>query len=195
MAVRIRLQRHGRKKRPFYRIVAADARAQRDGVFLERLGHYNPLTDPADVLIDEEKALKWLRRGAQPTDTAKRLLSQSGIWKKFTYEKLGKPLPEDEVADASDTPEDGEAASVEQEQAALLTETASEETDAPEAETAPEEADAQAAEAEAPAVETEAPAVETEAPAVETEAPAADTAPEEADAPAAETASETSEEE
>ncbi|MCG9126107.1 30S ribosomal protein S16 [Candidatus Poribacteria bacterium] len=98
MAVKIRLQRHGRKKRPFYRLVAADVRASRDGVFLERLGHYNPLTDPADVVIDEEKALKWLRNGAQPTDTAKRLLSQSGIWKKFTYEKLGQTLPEDETA-------------------------------------------------------------------------------------------------
>ncbi len=97
MAVKIRLQRHGRKKRPFYRLVAADVRASRDGVFLERLGHYNPLTEPADVVIDEEKALKWLRNGAQPTDTAKRLLSQSGIWKKFTYEKLGRPLPEDET--------------------------------------------------------------------------------------------------
>ena len=99
MAVRIRLQRHGRKKRPFYRLVAADARAQRDGVFLERLGHYNPLTDPADVFIDEEKALKWLRRGAQPSDTAKRLLSKSGILMKFEYEKLGKPMPATETAD------------------------------------------------------------------------------------------------
>ena len=99
MAVRIRLQRHGRKKRPFYRLVAADARAQRDGVFLERLGHYNPLTDPADVFIDEEKALKWLRRGAQPSDTAKRLLSKSGILMKFEYEKLGKPLPGTETAE------------------------------------------------------------------------------------------------
>ncbi|MXY28406.1 30S ribosomal protein S16 [Candidatus Poribacteria bacterium] len=94
MAVRIRLQRHGRKKRPFYRLVAADARAQRDGAFLERLGYYNPLTDPADVFIDEEKALKWLRRGAQPTDTAKRLLSKRGILMKFEYEKLGRPMPE-----------------------------------------------------------------------------------------------------
>ena len=94
MAVRIRLQRHGRKKRPFYRLVAADARAQRDGVFLERLGHYDPLTDPADIVIDEEKALKWLRRGAQPTDTAKRLLSKRGILMKFEYEKLGQPMPE-----------------------------------------------------------------------------------------------------
>ena len=96
MAFRIRLQRLGRKKRPFYRIVAADARAQRDGVFLERLGHYNPIAEPADVVIDEENALKWLRRGAQPTDTAKRLLSQKGIWRKFTFEKIGKPLLEDE---------------------------------------------------------------------------------------------------
>ena len=99
MAVRIRLQRHGRKKRPFYRLVAADARAQRDGVFLERLGHYNPMTDPADVFIDEEKALKWLRRGAQPSDTAKRLLTQNGILMKFEYERLGKPMPGAEVAE------------------------------------------------------------------------------------------------
>jgi small subunit ribosomal protein S16 len=114
LAVRIRLQRHGRKKRPFYRLVAADVRAQRDGVFLERLGHYDPLTDPADIVIDEEKALKWLRRGAQPTDTAKRLLSKRGILMKFEYEKLGRPMPGDavveEVAEASDTqPADTEA--------------------------------------------------------------------------------------
>ena len=100
MAVRIRLQRHGRKKRPFYRLVAADARAQRDGAFLERLGYYNPLTDPAEVFIDEEKALKWLRRGAQPTDTAKRLLSKRGILMKFEYEKLGRPMPEEAVDEA-----------------------------------------------------------------------------------------------
>lgn len=93
MAVRIRLQRHGRKKRPFYRLVAADARAQRDGAFLERLGHYNPLTDPAEIFIHEDRALKWLRRGAQPSDTAKRLLSKCGILLKFEYEKLGRPLP------------------------------------------------------------------------------------------------------
>ena len=99
MAVRIRLQRHGRKKRPFYRLVATDARAQRDGVFLERLGYYDPLTDPADIVIDEEKALKWLRRGAQPSDTAKRLLSKRGILMKFEYEKLGRPMPGDAVVE------------------------------------------------------------------------------------------------
>ena len=127
MAVRIRLQRHGRKKRPFYRLVAADARAQRDGVFLERLGHYDPLKDPADILIDEEKALKWLRRGAQPSDTAKRLLSKTGILMKFEYERLGKPMPEDEVAeavveetDATEHTEEGQE--TESETGALLTE-------------------------------------------------------------------------
>ena len=135
MAVRIRLQRHGRKKRPFYRLVAADARAQRDGAFLERLGHYNPLTDPADVVIDEEKALKWLRRGAQPTDTAKRLLSKSGILMKFEYEKLGRPMPEDEATEdettedettetgeETDDTEHTEVQETESETAALLTE-------------------------------------------------------------------------
>ncbi len=122
MAVRIRLQRLGRKKRPFYRLVAADARAQRDGVFLERLGHYDPITEPADVVIDEEKALKWLRRGAQPTDTAKRLLSQQGIWKKFTYEKLGKPLPDAEESVTDEPVEDSETAHSEDEQEALHTE-------------------------------------------------------------------------
>ena len=125
MAVRIRLQRHGRKKRPFYRLVAADARAQRDGVFLERLGHYNPLTDPADVFIDEEKTLKWLRRGAQPSDTAKRLLSKSGILMKFEYEKLGKPMPEtetvEEIAKTDDT-EPTEAQETASETETLLTE-------------------------------------------------------------------------
>ncbi len=125
MAVRIRLQRLGRKKRPFYRLVAADARAQRDGVFLERLGHYNPITDPADVVIDEEKALKWLRRGAQPTDTAKRLLSQEGIWKKFTYEKLGKPLPDEEIT-TDETLENENIPESENDQGELLAEETSE---------------------------------------------------------------------
>jgi small subunit ribosomal protein S16 len=125
LAVRIRLQRHGRKKRPFYRLVAADARAQRDGVFLERLGHYNPLTDPADIVIDEEKALKWLRRGAEPTDTAKRLLSKRGILMKFEYEKLGKPMPgaavDEEVAETDDAQTTDTQAS-ESETGSLLTE-------------------------------------------------------------------------
>jgi small subunit ribosomal protein S16 len=105
LAVRIRLQRHGRKKRPFYRLVAADARFQRDGRFLERLGHYNPLTDPSEVVIDEEKALKWLKRGAQPSDTAKNLLSQTGIWERFIAEKLGQPIPPPREVEPSSAPE------------------------------------------------------------------------------------------
>ncbi len=125
MAVRIRLQRHGRKKRPFYRLVAADARSQRDGVFLERLGHYNPMTEPADVLIDEEKALKWLRRGAQPSDTAKRLLTQNGILMKFEYEKLGKPMPGDEAVEEVEKTEEVEP--TETQDAESETDTSSEE--------------------------------------------------------------------
>jgi len=132
LAVRIRLQRLGRKKRPFYRLVAADARAQRDGVFLERLGHYNPMTDPADVFIDEEKALKWLRRGAQPSDTAKRLLTQNGILMKFEYEKLGKPMPGSEGVEENTETEDVEP--TETQDATSETDTSSDEA-TPDAET------------------------------------------------------------
>ena len=77
--VRIRLRRMGRKNRPFYRVVVADGRSPRDGKFIELIGHYNPLTDPETVSIDEEKALKWLRCGAQPTDTVRTLLNKLGI--------------------------------------------------------------------------------------------------------------------
>ncbi len=77
--VKIRLRRVGAKKRPSYRVVVADVRAPRDGAFIAIIGHYNPLTDPETIVIDEEKALNWLRRGAQPTDTAARLLAKVGI--------------------------------------------------------------------------------------------------------------------
>lgn len=82
MAVKIRLQRYGSKKRPFYRLVAADSRKKRDGKYLEILGTYNPLTDPVTVKINEEKAQKWLSEGAQPTDTVKNLFKNAGITKK-----------------------------------------------------------------------------------------------------------------
>ena len=81
--VKIRLRRVGSKNRPSYRLVAADSRAPRDGAFISIIGHYNPLTDPETVVIDEEKALHWLRQGAQPTVTANRLLSKAGIIEKF----------------------------------------------------------------------------------------------------------------
>lgn len=79
MAVKIRLQRHGSKKRPFYFIVAASSRSPRDGKFIEKLGTYNPLTVPATVKIDREKALEWLDKGAQPTNTVRRILSFKGV--------------------------------------------------------------------------------------------------------------------
>ena len=85
--VKIRLRRVGAKKRPSYRVVVADARAPRDGAFIATIGHYNPLTDPETVVIDEEKALNWLRQGAQPTATAARLLSKLGIMEKFKVTK------------------------------------------------------------------------------------------------------------
>ena len=81
--VKIRLRRVGAKNRPSYRVVVADSRAPRDGAFINTIGHYNPLTDPETVVIDEEKALYWLRQGAQPTATAARLLSKAGIIEKF----------------------------------------------------------------------------------------------------------------
>ncbi|MGB2884993.1 MAG: 30S ribosomal protein S16 [Dehalococcoidia bacterium] len=82
--VKIRLQRVGRKKKPAYRIVVAESRAPRDGAFIEIIGHYDPLTDPATVVIHEEKALKWLRQGAQPTQTVANLLKKQGISDKLT---------------------------------------------------------------------------------------------------------------
>jgi len=90
MAVRIRLRRMGAHKAPFYRIVVADSRSPRDGRFIEEIGYYNPLTEPADVKIDEEKALKWLQNGAQATDTVRSLLSRAGVLKKFHESRLQK---------------------------------------------------------------------------------------------------------
>lgn len=82
MAVKIRLKRMGAKKAPFYRLVVADSRAPRDGRFIEEIGYYNPLTQPAQVKIDEEKALKWLATGAKPSDTVKNLFRKEGLLKK-----------------------------------------------------------------------------------------------------------------
>jgi len=79
MAVKIRLRRMGAKKAPFYRIIVADSRSPRDGRFVEEIGYYKPTTDPVTVKIDEEKASKWIKNGAQPTDTVKRLFNNAGI--------------------------------------------------------------------------------------------------------------------
>jgi len=82
MATRIRLRRMGAKKQPFYRVVVADSRYPRDGRFIEEIGYYNPLTNPAEIKIDEEKALKWMATGAEPSDTVRSLLKRAGIWEK-----------------------------------------------------------------------------------------------------------------
>lgn len=79
MAVKIRLRRMGAKKAPFYRIVVADSRFPRDGRFIEEVGYYNPMTEPADLKIEDEKVKQWIANGAQPTDTVKALLKKNGV--------------------------------------------------------------------------------------------------------------------
>ncbi|HIU22317.1 MAG TPA: 30S ribosomal protein S16 [Candidatus Fimihabitans intestinipullorum] len=90
MAVKLRLKRMGAKKKPFYRVVAADSRSPRDGKFIETVGTYNPLTTPAEIKIDEEKAMKWLENGAIPTDTVRALFKKAGINEKFHNAKQAK---------------------------------------------------------------------------------------------------------
>ena len=87
MAVRLRLMRRGKKKQPTYRVVAADSRKARGGLFIESIGFYDPREDPSVVEIDTEKALKWLRNGAQPSERVEKLLKISGVWSEFTGEK------------------------------------------------------------------------------------------------------------
>jgi small subunit ribosomal protein S16 len=81
MAVKIRLKRMGAHKAPFYRVVVADSRSPRDGRFIEEIGYYNPTTEPATIKIDAEKATQWVKNGAQPSDTVKRLMVKAGIVK------------------------------------------------------------------------------------------------------------------
>lgn len=90
MAVKLRLKRMGSKQKPFYRIVAADSRFPRDGRFIETVGTYDPIKKDADVTIDEEKALKWLSNGAQPTDTVRSILASKGIMAKYAASKSKK---------------------------------------------------------------------------------------------------------
>lgn len=90
MAVKLRLKRMGTKKRPFYRVVAADSRSPRDGRIIETVGTYNPIMEPAEVKIDEEKAMRWLANGAEPTDTVRDLLRKQGILAKVHQAKMTK---------------------------------------------------------------------------------------------------------
>ncbi|NBI06850.1 30S ribosomal protein S16 [Senegalia massiliensis] len=87
MSVKIRLKRMGAKKRPFYRIVVADSRSPRDGRFIEEIGYYNPISEPKEVKIDDEKAVKWLSNGARPTDTVNSLFKNNGVLDKFEESK------------------------------------------------------------------------------------------------------------
>jgi small subunit ribosomal protein S16 len=87
--VKIRLMRMGKKKQPSYRVVVADSRSPRDGRCIETIGHYGPRQDPSLVNIDEEKALSWLRKGAQPTEQVQKLLTVTGVWAQFESEKGG----------------------------------------------------------------------------------------------------------
>jgi small subunit ribosomal protein S16 len=84
VAVKIRLKRIGAKKKPIYRMVVADSRSPRDGRFIEMVGHYNPLLDPPQITVNEERVQQWLTWGAQPTETVKSLLARVGVWQKVT---------------------------------------------------------------------------------------------------------------
>jgi small subunit ribosomal protein S16 len=215
MATKIRLQRHGKKGKPFYYIVVADARAPRDGRFIERLGSYNPNTNPATIDINFDKTLDWVNNGAQPTDTCRAILSYKGVlYKKHLQGGLKKgALTEEQVdskfqawLDQKDGKITGKKDSLttakqDARKAALAAEAKKKEDKAAaiaakntppaeEVEVAEEE------EVEAPVAETPTAEAEVEAPAaeVEAEAPAAEAAPEapaaepEAEAPAAESA-------
>lgn len=105
--VKIRLRRMGRKKAPFYRLVAADSRSPRDGRFIEILGYYNPLKDPAIIKVDSQKVFKWLKNGAQPTEAANNILRKAGILETWGKIKQGHMLIE-EVLLSSDTPNNEE---------------------------------------------------------------------------------------
>ncbi|MCP4441238.1 MAG: 30S ribosomal protein S16 [Aureispira sp.] len=100
MSVKIRLQRKGRKKQPYYHIVIADSRAPRDGRFIEKIGMYNPLTVPATIEVDREKAFDWLMKGAQPTDTTRAILKLNGVYyKKHLQRGVAKGALTQEAAD------------------------------------------------------------------------------------------------
>ena len=205
MATKIRLQRHGKKGKPFYHIIVADARAPRDGRFIERLGSYNPNTNPATIDINFDKTLDWVNNGAQPTDTCRAILSYKGVlYKKHLQGGVQKGALTEEQAEAKfqawlDQKEGkitckktGLVSAKEEARKAALAAEAKKKQDraaaiiaknTPPAEEVEEQEEAPVAEAEAetPVAEAETPAVEAEAAVAEVEAPAA-----EAEAPVAE---------
>src|SRR6185312_9090234 len=212
MATKIRLQRHGKKGKPFYHIIVADARAPRDGRFIERLGSYNPNTNPATIDINFDKTLDWVNNGAQPTDTCRAILSYKGVlYKKHLQGGVQKGALTEEQAEAKFQAwldqKEGKitgkktglvSAKEEARKAALAAEVKKKQDRAaaiiakntPPAEEVEEQEEAPVAEAEAeaPIAEAETPAAEAETPAAEAEAPVAEAkAPvAEAEAPVAE---------
>ena len=210
MATKIRLQRHGKKGKPFYHIIVADARAPRDGRFIERLGSYNPNTNPATIDINFDKTLDWVNNGAQPTDTCRAILSYKGIlYKKHLQGGVQKGALTEEQAETKfqawlDQKEGkitgkktglvsakeearkaalaAEAKKKQDRAAAIIAKNTPPAEEVEEQEEAPvAETETLAAEIEAPVAETETPAAEIEAPVAEVEAPTA-----EAEAPVAE---------
>ena len=113
MAVKLRLKRMGAKKRPFYRVVAVDARSQRDGRYIDAVGTYNPITEPAEVVLNEPKVFTWLDRGAVPTDTVKALLRSQGVLRRWREAKAA----EAQKVEAAETPAQVEPAQTEPETA------------------------------------------------------------------------------
>ena len=188
MAVKIRLKRMGSKKKPFYRIIATDSRMPRDGRFIETLGYYNPMTEPADVKIKEDLIFKWMERGAIPTTSTEQILRSAGVLKKWSLLKRGVSREEldakyEELKASETRPMDPTARAEKKaaKKAAVEAEAAAD-TEAPVAETPVAEAAA-----EAPAVEPEAPVAEApvdEKIAAEPEADAAPVADSEAEKPA-----------
>ena len=175
MAVKMRLQRKGRRKRPFYHIVVADGRAPRDGRFIERLGSYNPMTKPATIEIDREKAFDWVQKGAQPTDTVRAILRFKGVYyKRHLMRGVAKGALTEEQAEAKyqewiDAKESKIAARFEQtaaERADLLAKLSGTPPPPPPA-PEPEEEEAPAETAEAAEESTEAAAAAEETPAAE----------------------------
>lgn len=171
MATKIRLQRHGKKGRPFYYVVVADSRAPRDGRFIERLGSYNPNTNPATIDINFEKTLEWVNSGAQPTDTCRAILSYKGIlYKKHLQGGVKKGALTEEQAEAKFQEwVDAKSGKIEAKKAGIVSgkEEARKNALAAEATKKADRAAAIAAKNTPPAVEEEAPEASEEAPAEE----------------------------
>lgn len=145
MAVKIRLRREGKKKQPYYRVVVADVRAPRDGGFIDDLGYYQPLHEPSTISIDRERALKWLRDGAQPSDAVRKLLRIEGIWEEFRPGDPGRDRSAQHAARAAKAAERESRAREEADAARRKRE----EAEAAEAQAAAAEEQAAAAQAEA----------------------------------------------